>query len=79
VGEKVTNIVTLRYRERNIAGNDYLHILMQLKETSKDDDFTDMSLHTVLDSSPMDESSSVIMSFFLYELANNPDVQCKLR
>jgi hypothetical protein len=44
VGEKVTNIVTLRYRERNIAGNDYLHILMQLKETSKDDDFTDMDV-----------------------------------
>jgi hypothetical protein len=34
----------LRYRERNIVGNDYLHILMQLKETSKDDDFTDVDV-----------------------------------
>jgi cytochrome P450 family 28 len=84
VEEKVTNIVsqTLRYRERNnVVRNDYLHILMQLKETSKDYDFTDVDVtaHAAGFIADGYESSSVVMSFLLYELANNPDVQSKLR
>jgi cytochrome P450 len=82
VEEKITNIVsqTLRYRERNnIVRNDFLHVLMQLKKTCKDFTDVDVIAHAAGFIADGYETSSIVMSFVLYELANNPDVQSKLR
>ncbi|KAJ3637794.1 hypothetical protein MTP99_001222 [Tenebrio molitor] len=82
VEEKITNILsqTLRYRERNnIVRNDFLHVLMQLKKTCKDFTDVDVIAHAAGFIADGYETSSIVMSFVLYELANNPDVQSKLR
>ncbi|RZC42383.1 p450 domain containing protein, partial [Asbolus verrucosus] len=84
VEEKLTNIVTqtLKYREdNNVVRNDFLHILQQLKNSSKDCEFTDLDVTAHAAGFFIDgyETSSLSMGFLLYELARNPDVQSKLR
>ena len=84
VEEKLTDIVTqaLRHRERNnIVRNDFLHIISQLKTTCKDYEFTDLDVtaHAAGFFGDGYETSSQVMSFVLYHLAANEDVQMKLR
>ncbi|RZC38867.1 p450 domain containing protein, partial [Asbolus verrucosus] len=82
--DKITNMVsqTLKYREENkIIRNDFLHNMNQLKKTCKEYEFTDVDVTAHAAGFIIDgyETSSIVMSFLLYELAANPDVQSKLR
>ncbi|XP_044262899.1 cytochrome P450 6g1-like [Tribolium madens] len=84
VEKKLTNIVsqTIKYREdNNVLRNDFLHILMQLKKTSTDYEFADIDVtaHAAGFFGDGFETSSAVMSFVLYEIASNPNVQEKLR
>jgi cytochrome P450 len=84
IEKKITDIVTetLKYREENnIVRNDFLQILSQLKKTSKEYDFTDIDVtaHAAGFFGDGYETSSVVMSFILYQLSANPEAQSKLR
>ena len=84
VEKKLTQIVsqTLQYREdNNIVRNDFLQIIRELKKTSKDYEFTDLDVtaHAAGFFGDGYETSSQVMSFVLYHLAANEDVQMKLR
>jgi cytochrome P450 len=52
---------------------------MQLKKTCKDFTDVDVTAHAAGFIADGYETSSIVMSFVLYELANNPNVQSKLR
>lgn len=71
---------TLKYREdNNIVRNDYLHVVCQLKkDTSKFTDI-DVTAHAAGFFGEGYETSSILMSFVLFEIASNPSVQKKLR
>jgi cytochrome P450 len=84
VENKLLEIVsdTLSYREgKKIIRNDFLHILSQLKKTSKDYEFTDVDVtaHAAGFFADGYETSSIVMSFVLFELSVNPEAQSKLR
>lgn len=84
VEEKLTDIVTqaLRHRERNnIVRNDFLHIISQLKTTCKDYEFTDLDVtaHAAGFFGDGYETSAIVMSFTLFQLAANVEAQAKLR
>lgn len=71
----------LQYREENnVVRNDYLHVVSQLKQT-EDFKFTDedVTAHAAGFFGEGYETSSILMSFVLFELAANLDVQEKLR
>lgn len=73
---------TLKYREQNnIVRNDFLHIMAQLKKTCKEYDFTneDVTAHAAGFFGDGYETSSIVMSFTLFELAANPECQSRLR
>jgi cytochrome P450 len=73
---------TLKYREEHgIIRNDFLHILNQLKKTCKEYEFTDVDITAHATGFYIDgfETSATAMSFLLYELAANPQVQTRLR
>jgi cytochrome P450 len=81
---KLIDIVTqtLKYRrENNVVRHDFLHIMNQIKENSKRGEFTevDMAAHAAGFFGDGFETSSIVMSFFLFNLSNNPDAQMKLR
>ncbi|KAJ3641252.1 hypothetical protein Zmor_027766 [Zophobas morio] len=82
--EKLMRLVcdTLKYREQNnIVRNDFLHIMAQLKKTCKEYDFTneDVTAHAAGFFGDGYETSSIVMSFTLFELAANPECQSRLR
>ncbi|RZC35328.1 p450 domain containing protein [Asbolus verrucosus] len=84
VEEKLTNIIsqTLKYREtNNVVRNDFLQHLHQLKKTCTDYEFTDVDVaaHATGFFGDGYETSSIVMSFVLYELALNPTAQSTLR
>ncbi|KAJ3641253.1 hypothetical protein Zmor_027767 [Zophobas morio] len=71
----------LQYREENnVVRNDYLHVVSQLKQT-EDFKFTDedVTAHAAGFFGEGYETSSILMSFVLFELAANLHVQEKLR
>ncbi|XP_063930010.1 cytochrome P450 6a2-like [Zophobas morio] len=73
----VAGTVKLR-KEKNIRRNDFLQILMDLEDSAN---FTigEMAAQVFLFFIAGFETSSTAMTFGLYELARNPDVQKKLR
>jgi cytochrome P450 len=84
VENRLTTLVskTLKYREEHgIIRNDFLHILNQLKKTCKEYEFTDVDITAHATGFYIDgfETSATAMSFLLYELAANPQVQTRLR
>ncbi|XP_068081311.1 cytochrome P450 6k1 [Anabrus simplex] len=86
---------TVSYREENnVIRNDYLNMLVQIKNKGRIDDDTsiirvggvnleyteeDITAHALTFFIDGFETSSVALSFALYELALNPEVQTKLR
>ncbi|XP_044262896.1 probable cytochrome P450 6a13 isoform X2 [Tribolium madens] len=84
VERRLTDLVTqtVKYREENnIVRNDFLQILIELKKTCKDYEFTnvDVTAHAAGFLGDGYESSGTVMSFVLHEIAANPKVQAKLR
>ncbi|KAG5672094.1 hypothetical protein PVAND_002249 [Polypedilum vanderplanki] len=72
-----TFIQTFEYREKNnVQRNDFVSMLLELK-----DQFTKVQLaaESTLVFGGGYETSSTLMTFILYELALNPDIQQKLR
>lgn len=83
IEEKLINIVTetLYFRKQNnITRNDFLQILQELRDTGSsnlsDIDITGISSSFFVDGY---DTSSLVMSFVLYNLASNPQVQTTLR
>lgn len=73
---------TLKYREENhIVKNDFLSIISKLKYTKGEYEFTDVDVaaHSVGFFFDGFETSSITLSFTLYELAANVWAQEKLR
>lgn len=73
---------TLKHREQNnVVRSDFLHFMNELKKTSKDYPFTDVDItaHAAGFFGDGFETSALMMSFFLFHLANNPEAQTKLR
>ncbi|XP_037950404.1 probable cytochrome P450 6a13 [Teleopsis dalmanni] len=73
---------TVEYREKTgIQRKDYLNILMELRKSETSDALTmeEMTAQTFLLFVAGFETSSSVMSFCLYELALNPDIQEKAR
>lgn len=73
---------TIKYREENkIVRNDYLDLLISLKSKPTKFGFNDEDVVAQAATFWLDgfETSSIAISFTLYELASNPDVQEKLR
>lgn len=73
---------TLRYREENhITRNDFFDLVNQLKNTSKEYEFTNIDVAAHAAGFFLDgyETSSMAMSFILYELAENIEAQSVLR
>ncbi|XP_001844205.2 probable cytochrome P450 28a5 [Culex quinquefasciatus] len=69
----------IQYREKNgVQRVDYLEHLISLRNKKEISDL-DMAAHGVTFFIDGFETSSVAMSFILYELAKNPDVQERLR
>lgn len=84
VTERLTTIVeeTLKFRETNkIVRNDFLDILKSLKEKPGEYEFTNQHIAAHAAGFFMDgvETSAIILSFTLHEIAANLDVQEKLR
>ncbi|XP_067000662.2 cytochrome P450 6j1 [Anabrus simplex] len=72
----------VEFREKNkINRNDYLHQLISLKHSTGGNAFTDedVTAHAVTFMTEGFETSSITLSFLLYELAMNPDIQERLR
>ncbi|XP_037929727.1 probable cytochrome P450 6a13, partial [Teleopsis dalmanni] len=73
---------TVEYREKTgIQRKDYLNILMELRKSETSDALTmeEITAQTFLFFVAGFETSSSVMSFCLYELALNPDIQEKAR
>ncbi|GJQ70345.1 hypothetical protein Trydic_g22779 [Trypoxylus dichotomus] len=73
---------TLQYRkENNIVKNDFLDSIMQIKFKPDEPRLTtdDIVAHAVSFFGDGFETSSIALSFLLYDVAANPDVQQKLR
>ncbi|CAH0553970.1 unnamed protein product [Brassicogethes aeneus] len=82
VAERLRKIVfdTVDYREKNnVQRPDFLQSMMQLKDSTKDFDPEDMVAHAASFFGDGYETSSIVMSFLLYEIAKHPEVQDKLR
>ncbi|CAH0559421.1 unnamed protein product [Brassicogethes aeneus] len=82
VTDRLRKIVfdTVDYREKNnVQRPDFLQSMMQLKESTKDFDPDDMVAHAASFFVDGYETSSIVMSFLLYEIAKHPEVQDKLR
>ncbi|EFA04564.1 probable cytochrome P450 6a13 [Tribolium castaneum] len=82
VEKKLTNLVSdaLKHRQvNNIVRNDFLHIISQLKKTNQDFTDVDVTAHAAGFFADGSETSSIVMSFVLFQLSINPDVQSKLR
>lgn len=82
--DKLIDIVTktIRYREENnIVRNDFLQSMIQLKKTITDDIFSDIDVTAQAAGFFGDgyETSSIVMSFVLYHLASNQEIQSILR
>lgn len=72
----------MQYREENnIVRNDFLQSMIQLKKTIIDGNFSDIDVTAQAAGFFGDgyETSSIVMSFILYHLASNPEVQNILR
>jgi cytochrome P450 len=81
---KLIDIVTqtLKYRrDNNVVRHDFLHIMNQIKENSQSAGFSevDVTAHAAGFFGDGYETSSIVMSFFLFNLSNNPVAQKKLR
>lgn len=89
-----TNVVreTIDFREKNsVQRNDFVNLLMQLKDKGRLDDdpdvtekvgqvtFNEIAAQAFVFFLAGFETSSTTMSYCLYELAKNPDVQDKVR
>ncbi|KYB25004.1 hypothetical protein TcasGA2_TC031414 [Tribolium castaneum] len=71
---------TVKYREdNNVVRNDFLHILTQLKKTSSEFTDIDVVAHAAGFFGDGYETTAGVMSFVLYCLAENLDIQTKLR
>lgn len=84
VEERLTDMImqTVNYREKNnIVRNDFLNILMELRKSSDGYKFEDIDLvaHAAGFLGDGFETSSIVLSFALFELARNPETQKKLR
>lgn len=74
--------MTLRYRkENNIVRDDFLDHVLSLKAKSKDNEMTDTDVVSHALSFLIDgfETTSSVVSYALYQLAVNPEVQENLR
>ncbi|CAH0559377.1 unnamed protein product [Brassicogethes aeneus] len=83
VAERLRKIVfeTVDYREKNnVQRPDFLQSMMQVRDSTKDFDSEDMMAHVAAFFGVFGyETSSIVMSFLLYEIAKHPEVQDKLR
>lgn len=88
VSEFFMNVVrsTIDYREKNnIERNDFMDLLIKLKNKGNDSELStgltvnEIAAQSFLFFAAGYETSSTTLSFCLYELALNPDVQSKLR
>lgn len=71
---------TVEYREKNnIQRNDFLNTLMQLRQNNPNFEMMDVVANAATFFGDGYETSSTVLSFALFELALNPDVQEKLR
>ncbi|XP_049821971.1 cytochrome P450 6j1-like [Aethina tumida] len=71
---------TVEYREKNnVQRNDYLNTLMQLRQNNPNFTMIDVVANAATFFGDGYETSSIVMSFALFELALNQDVQDKLR
>lgn len=75
---------TVEYRAKNnIRRNDFLQILIDMNNETKDQtkkfSFEEMVSNSILFFIAGFDTSSTLMTYTLYELAKNPDVQDKLR
>lgn len=73
-------IKTVEYREKNnIERNDFLQLLIQQKNSSEGLTLTELAAESFIFFGGGFETSASTMAFCLYELAQNTDVQDKLR
>lgn len=74
---------TINYREQNkIERNDFMDILLKMKNESKDGyklTFNEIAAQVFVFFAAGFETSAALMTFCLYELALNPDIQTKCR
>lgn len=71
---------TVEYREKNnIQRNDFLNTLMQLRQNNPNFEMIDIVANASTFFGDGYETSSIVMSFTIFELALNEDVQDKLR
>lgn len=73
-------IKTVEYREKNnIQRNDFLQLLIQQKNSSEGLTLTELASESFIFFGGGFETSASTMAYCLYELAQNPDIQDKLR
>lgn len=67
--------------ENNIKRNDFLDVLNDIKNKQANGEFTldDITAHAAAFFVDGFETSSIIMSYTLFAIANNPDIQSRLR
>lgn len=72
---------TIKYREENnVTRKDFLQLLLDLKDDETENlSFNEIAANCFLFFAAGFETSSTTMSFCLYELAGNQDIQDKLR
>ncbi|XP_055373126.1 probable cytochrome P450 6a13 [Condylostylus longicornis] len=74
---------TIGFRERNdVRRNDFLDIMISLKNSDNEDEritFEEIAAQAYIFFLAGYETSSITLSFCLYELALNEDIQCKAR
>ena len=71
---------TIEYRERNqVTRNDFLQLLMQLRDTEDSLTFSEMVAQAVVFYTAGFESSSSTLTYACYELARNPEIQERAR
>lgn len=74
---------TIEYREKNkVERNDFMDILLKMKNESKDGytlTFNEIAAQVFVFFAAGFETSAALMSFCLYELALNPEIQNKCR
>lgn len=76
----VPKVVQMR-SEKNLQRNDFIQSLIELKEKLGPEEFTDDDLigNSLMFITEGYETSSTLMSYCLYELSKNPEIQEKLQ
>ncbi|KAI4454491.1 cytochrome p450 [Holotrichia oblita] len=71
---------TIKYREEhNVTRNDFIQLLMDLRKTDKGLSINEIAAQSFLFFAAGFETSSTTMTFCIYELAHNQDIQEKVR